>query len=94
MASRRQVVLALAAGALAPLATLAQQPAKVWHIGFLAAGSPNSAITRRLQRSVGAGPPTTATIDTTVAQVIDFYITPGAATHGFSLVQCTAEIIP
>ena len=57
-------------------------------------GSPNSAITRRLQRSVGAGPPTTATIDTTVAQVIDFYITPGAATHGFSLVQCTAEIIP
>ena len=35
MTSRRQVVLALGAGALAPLASFAQQPGKVWRIGWL-----------------------------------------------------------
>lgn len=55
MASRRLVVLALAAGALAPLGTLAQQPAKVWRIGFLAAGTPGSAVVSRVQSSLREG---------------------------------------
>ena len=37
MIARRRVVIALGAGAFAsPLASLAQQPGKVWRIGFLA----------------------------------------------------------
>ena len=40
MISRRQVVLALGASALAgPLGSFAQQPGKVWRIGFLSPGS-------------------------------------------------------
>ena len=35
MFARRKFVLALGAGALAPLATFAQQPGKVWRVGFL-----------------------------------------------------------
>ena len=35
MLERRQVLFALAAGALAPLAARGQQPSKVWRIGFL-----------------------------------------------------------
>ena len=35
MISRRRVVLALGAAALAPYATFAQQPRKVWRVGFL-----------------------------------------------------------
>ena len=39
MIARRKIVLGFAAGALAPLASFAQQPGKVWRIGFLASGS-------------------------------------------------------
>ena len=35
MITRRKIVLALGAGALAPLASFAQQQGKVWRIGFL-----------------------------------------------------------
>ena len=43
MTSRRQVVLALGAGALvSPLAALAQKPAMVYQIGYLISGSPAS----------------------------------------------------
>ena len=38
MITRRGVVLALGAGALAPLGSFAQQPGKVWRIGFLTQG--------------------------------------------------------
>ena len=45
MLSRRQVVIALGASALAmPVASLAQQQLKVWRIGFLAADSSSSGI--------------------------------------------------
>ena len=37
---RRRTLLAFAAGALAPLASFAQAPGKVWRIGFLHLGSP------------------------------------------------------
>ena len=36
MTTRRELLLALGAGALAPLASFAQTPAKVWRVGFLA----------------------------------------------------------
>ena len=36
MNTRRKLVIALGAGALAPLASLAQAPGKVWRVGFLA----------------------------------------------------------
>ena len=38
MISRRRVVISLGAGVLAPLASFAQQPGKVWRIGFLGGG--------------------------------------------------------
>ena len=37
MNARRQLVFALGAGALAPLASFSQTPGKVWRVGFLAA---------------------------------------------------------
>ena len=39
MVARRRVILGLGAGALAPLASFAQQPRKVWRIGLLLIGS-------------------------------------------------------
>jgi putative ABC transport system substrate-binding protein len=43
MATRRKVLLVLSAGTLAaPLVSLAQSPAKLWQIGFLAADSPST----------------------------------------------------
>ncbi len=38
MITRRRVVLGLGAGAFAPFAAFAQQPGKVWRVGFLAQG--------------------------------------------------------
>ncbi len=37
--NRRNIVMALGAGALAPLASLAQTPAKIWRIGILSSAS-------------------------------------------------------
>ena len=39
MITRRKIVLALGAGALAPLASFAQQSGKVFRIGFLGAST-------------------------------------------------------
>ena len=39
MISRRRAVLAFGAGALVPLAAFAQQPSKIWRIGFLSPSS-------------------------------------------------------
>jgi hypothetical protein len=36
---------------------------------------------------------TAVTIDTTVDQVIDLYVDPGATTHGFTLTQCFVELV-
>ena len=46
MISRRRIVLALGAGALAPFAVLAQQAAKVFRIGFLGATSASGSASR------------------------------------------------
>ena len=55
-------------------------------------GSANALAVRRLQN--GPSIAATVTIDTTVDQVIDFFITPGATTHGFTLMSATLEIVP
>ena len=44
MITRRRVVLALGAGAFAPLASFAQQPGRVWRIGLLDYGSRQSSV--------------------------------------------------
>ena len=36
---------------------------------------------------------TAVTIDTTVDQVVDLYVDPGATTHGFTLTQCFVELV-
>ena len=46
MITRRKIVIALGAGALAPFATLAQQPAKVYRIGFIGVGLPSNMVSR------------------------------------------------
>jgi hypothetical protein len=52
-----------------------------------------SAITpRRLQSGPSASQ--TVTIDTTAPLLLDLFISPGATTHGFTLMRCTAELIP
>ena len=43
MITRRKLVIALGAGALAPLVSFAQQQSKVWRIGFLESLAPDSA---------------------------------------------------
>jgi hypothetical protein len=56
-------------------------------------GTGGSGITgpRRLQNGATAS---VITLDTTVDQVIDAYVAPGATTHGFTVTQAIAEIIP
>ena len=46
MITRRKIVFALGAGALAPLASFAQQPAKVYRIGFIGVGLPSNMVSR------------------------------------------------
>ena len=41
MNTRRRLALALAAGAVAPIASFAQQTSKVWRIGYLGVSSPS-----------------------------------------------------
>lgn len=53
-------------------------------------GAAASLAPKRIQKGLLAS---TTTIDTTVDQVVDVYITPGATTHGFTTTTCYAEII-
>ena len=52
-----------------------------------------SAITQRRMQN-GATAASTVTIDTTSPILLDFFITPGATTHGFTIMQCSADFIP